>query len=136
MKGKTFSEEHRRKLSESLYGQTSFRRTPKENYLRHRRAKIIICMAKVIQKKPEKKCRRQIRAKPSQKKPEEKCLRQRRGKTRSEETKRKISAAMKGKTLSEEHKRKISESRKGENHPMYGKTRWNKGKTLSEETRI
>ena len=37
--------------------------------------------------------------------------------------------------MTEETRKKMSEANKGENNPNYGKTPWNKEKTLSDETR-
>ena len=134
-KGKTFSEEHRRKLSESLMGKPRSEET-KRKISKAQKGENHHMYGKSHTEETRKKMSKANKGKTLSKETRRKMSEAKKGKTRSEETKRKISAAMKGKTLSEEHKRKISESRKGENHPMYGKTRWNKGKTLSEETRI
>ena len=58
--------------------------------------------------------------------------------THSEHTKihNKGNKNMFGKHHSEETKIKISEVIKGERNGMFGKTPWNKGKTLSEETKL
>lgn len=50
----------------------------------------------------------------------------------SEQTRLKISNAMKGTRFSYEHRQHISESKKGANNPNYGKSPWNKGKSIIE----
>ena len=60
------------------------------------------------------------------------------GKKHSEETKQKISKANKGKLKGipkpEGFSEKCRERVSGENNPMYGKTPWNKGKTLGPQS--
>lgn len=97
LKGKHLSEEHKKKISESELG-------------------------RVVSEETRKKISEANK-----------------GKYHSEEAKRKMSEANKGKHLSEETKRKMSESRKGKPHlSEEGKRKLseiNKGKIISEETR-
>ena len=104
-KGRTLSEETRRKLSEAnkgknnpFYGKTPWNKGKKGIYTHtHETKQKMSEAAKKRENQPMK------------------------GKHHSEETRRKMSEAAKHRTFSEETKRKISESNKGEKNPMYGK---------------
>lgn len=91
-KGKTFSEEHKRKISENNKGKTHSEET--------KRKLSDINRGKTIPEETREKI-------------SENNSRYWEGKTRSEETRNKISESLKGRTLSEEAKMKMSESRKG-----------------------
>ena len=118
--GKTLSEEHKRKLSEAQKG-----KTPSEETRR-----------KISEAHKGRKVSAETRRKMSEAHKGEKNHRYgKKGKKHTMETRRKISEAQKGeknhnfgKTLSEEHKRKLSEALSGKNNPNYGKY-------PSEETR-
>ena len=117
MKGREVSEETRRKISEANKGKTRSEETRR----------------KISESHKGKTHSEETRMKMS-----ESNARYWKGKTRSEETRRKLSEARKGKTRSEETRRKISESMKG--HEVSEETRRklseaHKGKTHSEETR-
>ena len=99
-KGKQFSEEHKKKLSEAKKGKAKSEETRKRMSEAHK--------GKQFSEETRKKI---AEAK----------------KNISEETRKKMSEA--AKNMSEEHRNKLSETKKGENNPAYGKHWYNNGKT-------
>lgn len=113
MKGKTLSEETRRKLSEAKKGK---KRAPFSEETRKKMSEA---------QKGEKN---HFYGKTHTEETRKKISEANKGRIFSEETRKKISESNKGKAYSEESRRKISEANKG-------RIPWNKGKQLSEEAR-
>jgi hypothetical protein len=115
--GKTFSEEHKRKISEAHKGRTHSEKSRRNMSEAHK--------GKTFSEEHKRKIS-------EVKKGENHYLY---GKTHSEETKRKMSRTRKGKTFSEEHKRKISEGKRNPSEETRRKMRdaskgrrwWNDG---------
>ena len=118
-KGKTLSEEHRRKISEAGKGR---------KFSAEQRRKISESLSRNHPKFCEERYT-ETRRKMSEAK---------KGKLRSAETRRKISEAQRGKVISAEQRRKISEAHKGRRLSREHRRKIseaNKGKTHSAETR-
>jgi hypothetical protein len=112
LKGIEFSEEHKKKLSDAakkrVYTEEDRKRNS-ESHKGHKHSEV------TIQKMKESRKGR----KPSEYNIE--CVRRaHEGKKLTEETKQKISVALIGTKRTDETKKKMSEQRKGENHPLYG----------------
>ena len=117
---KSFTEERRRKMSESRRGKPMREETKRK-----------ISIANTGKRRSQE-TKDKISASNS-------------GKKRSDEAKRKMSESAKGRKASKETKRKISEANSGENHPMFGRkhseeskrkiSESQKGRTLSQEHR-
>ena len=154
MRGRRFTEEHKRKISMALKGKPVSENT----------RKAAIASSKNRKKTPEETIKRKASLKkwrdsltPEEK---QKLADKHKGKKYSEETKRKMSLRQIGKVLSKETRKKISESRKfvvyseetrrkisqnnragdlevrkKNSESNKGKIPWNKGKKASEETR-
>lgn len=109
-KGRRFTEEHRRKMSEAQKGEKNhmFGKHPSEETRK-----------KMSEARSGEK--NHMFGKHHSEETRKKLSEATKGKHLSEETRKKMSEAHKGKRLSEEHRKKISKSRKGEKHPMFGK---------------
>ena len=104
-KGRKFSEDHKRKLSESHKGQIVGEET--------RRKLSESGKGRVVSEESRRKMSEAAKIRTSSEEVRKKFSEMHKGKVVSEETKRKISEAKKGKVVSEEHKKKLSESLKG-----------------------
>ena len=138
------SEEHRRKISESLNTHTLGRTHSEES--RRKISESLKGNTNALGKKPSEETRRKIseslkgntRAKDPSPETRRKISEASRRKTMSEEARRKISEANRGKVISVETRRKIGEARMG--HPVSEESRRkiseaHLGKPASEETR-
>jgi group I intron endonuclease len=118
MLGREFSEEHKKKLSETKlgnsYGKSTWFKNGHGSFGSH--------------KNSSEFWTKERRQKASQSQKERWARMDKKARACKEETKKKISESLKGYQKTEEHKRKLSEAFSGENHPMYGKKH-------SEETR-
>ena len=129
MKGKHFSEEHKKKLSEAMKGK-HFSEEHKNKLSEAHKGHTVSEETK--NKMSEAKKGKKLRSAETRKKLSE----AHKGKHLSEETRKKMSEANKGKKLSEETRKKMSEAKKGKLRPAETRKKLSeakKGKHFSEE---
>ena len=112
LKGRTISEEHKKRLSEIHKGSIKSEET-KKLWSKQRKGKKPSEETKIKMSEKKKGSNHNMFEIPRSEETKRKISEALKGKTHSEETKRKMSESRKGKTHSEETKRKISEALKG-----------------------
>jgi len=137
-KGRKFSEETKRKISEALRGVLKGRKRSEETKKKISKTLKGMLKGRKFSEGAKKKMSESHKGKNHSEETKRKMSRSHKGVKCSEETKNKLSMAHKGKKLSEYHKRKLSESHKGKSPSEETKRKMSKsqkGRRHSEETK-